>query len=113
MNDEQTYQRYCRWCRSLGIEPASFVGWKTGAGSHSSADQLQVSASGVPRNSVRYTSTAQEKQGHFWLFVIVAVLLLLTIIAMHSVTAICKDGSKSFSTGQGTCSWHGGVKEWE
>ncbi|WP_425353175.1 DUF3761 domain-containing protein [Asticcacaulis solisilvae] len=23
--------------------------------------------------------------------------------------AMCADGTRSFSTGQGTCSWHGGV----
>jgi hypothetical protein len=26
--------------------------------------------------------------------------------------AICKDGTCSTSTGRGTCSWHGGVKQW-
>lgn len=26
--------------------------------------------------------------------------------------AICRDGSISYSTGRGTCSWHGGVKQW-
>ena len=28
------------------------------------------------------------------------------------VGAICRDGSRTSSTGQGTCSYHGGVKEW-
>jgi hypothetical protein len=26
--------------------------------------------------------------------------------------AICGDGSRSYSTGRGTCSWHGGVNRW-
>jgi hypothetical protein len=26
--------------------------------------------------------------------------------------AICRDGSRSYSTGSGTCSWHGGVARW-
>lgn len=26
--------------------------------------------------------------------------------------AICRDGTRSYSTGRGTCSWHGGVAEW-
>jgi hypothetical protein len=28
------------------------------------------------------------------------------------IGALCYDGSKSSSTGRGTCSWHGGVNEW-
>lgn len=28
------------------------------------------------------------------------------------VGAICRDGSHSYSTGQGTCSWHRGVRKW-
>ena len=28
------------------------------------------------------------------------------------VGAICNDGSRSYSTGSGTCSWHGGVHYW-
>lgn len=26
--------------------------------------------------------------------------------------AICRDGTRSYSTGRGTCSWHGGVDYW-
>ena len=26
--------------------------------------------------------------------------------------AICRDGTRSYSVGRGTCSWHGGVAEW-
>lgn len=26
--------------------------------------------------------------------------------------AICADGSRSYATGRGACSWHGGVAEW-
>lgn len=26
--------------------------------------------------------------------------------------AVCNDGSRSYSTGRGTCSWHGGVAYW-
>jgi len=26
--------------------------------------------------------------------------------------AICNDGTRSYSTGRGTCSWHGGVNYW-
>lgn len=26
--------------------------------------------------------------------------------------AMCNDGTRSFSTGRGTCSWHGGVSYW-
>jgi hypothetical protein len=29
-----------------------------------------------------------------------------------SVGALCNDGTKSGSTGRGTCSWHGGVATW-
>jgi len=28
------------------------------------------------------------------------------------IGAICRDGTKTSSTGSGTCSYHGGVKEW-
>lgn len=30
----------------------------------------------------------------------------------NGATAECSDGSYSYSTGRGTCSWHGGVYEW-
>lgn len=30
----------------------------------------------------------------------------------YRIGAICSDGWESSSTGRGTCSWHGGVKEW-
>lgn len=26
--------------------------------------------------------------------------------------AICRDGHRSYSTGRGTCSWHGGIDHW-
>ena len=26
--------------------------------------------------------------------------------------AVCRDGTRSYSTGRGTCSWHGGVDYW-
>jgi hypothetical protein len=30
----------------------------------------------------------------------------------YRIGAYCKDGTKSFATGRGACSWHGGVQEW-
>ncbi len=30
----------------------------------------------------------------------------------YRIGAICRDGSSSYATGSGACSWHGGVDEW-
>jgi hypothetical protein len=30
----------------------------------------------------------------------------------YRIGAYCEDGTKSFATGRGACSWHGGVDEW-
>ena len=38
------------------------------------------------------------------------MLLLLTGLAWGD--AICRDGTYSYSSGSGTCSWHGGVAQW-
>jgi hypothetical protein len=42
------------------------------------------------------------------------LLLLLTFgfIGSSYADAICRDGTRSFSSGSGTCSWHGGVYKW-
>jgi len=34
------------------------------------------------------------------------------VVRSQRVGAICKDESRSYSTGRGTCSWHGGVRYW-
>jgi len=46
------------------------------------------------------------------LFLIIVSLLIfcITLVSCHkSPGAICNDGHRSYSTGRGTCSWHGGV----
>jgi hypothetical protein len=40
------------------------------------------------------------------------LLLPLNFINIANADAICNDGWISESTGSGTCSWHGGVREW-
>ena len=42
------------------------------------------------------------------------LLLLLSFgfIGSANADAVCKDGWISESTGSGTCSWHGGVRQW-
>jgi hypothetical protein len=30
----------------------------------------------------------------------------------HRTGAICQDGTRSYATGRGACSWHGGVAHW-
>jgi hypothetical protein len=40
------------------------------------------------------------------------LLLSLGLIGISYADAICRDGWKSKSSGQGTCSWHGGVAKW-
>lgn len=30
----------------------------------------------------------------------------------YGPSALCRDGTYSYSTGRGTCSWHGGVAQW-
>lgn len=44
---------------------------------------------------------------------IVISLLVISLFSLSSCHkspgAICNDGHRSYSTGRGTCSWHGGV----
>ncbi len=40
------------------------------------------------------------------------LLLLISVSSNAYADAICKDGSRSESSGSGTCSWHGGVLDW-
>ncbi len=37
---------------------------------------------------------------------------MITMPKGHRIGAVCWDGSMSYSTGSGTCSHHGGVREW-
>jgi hypothetical protein len=55
-------------------------------------------------------------------FRIILVLLIFMILSVpgcnqstepgNRTGAVCKDGTRSNSTGQGTCSHHGGVDHW-
>lgn len=39
------------------------------------------------------------------------IVLFPMILSCHkSPGAICNDGHRSYSTGRGTCSWHGGIR---
>lgn len=41
---------------------------------------------------------------------LLVVFFCFLLVSCHkSSGAICNDGSRSYSTGRGTCSWHGGV----
>ena len=46
-----------------------------------------------------------------WILIVLFTLTLSTLsVSCHkSPGAICRDGHRSYSTGRGTCSWHGGV----
>lgn len=44
---------------------------------------------------------------------VLVVLLLLGTACGQDPTAVCRDGTESFSRhASGTCSWHGGVRQW-
>ncbi|MCC5924878.1 MAG: hypothetical protein JJT77_13930 [Crocinitomicaceae bacterium] len=43
------------------------------------------------------------------LYVLILLLNLILSACKKGHGAICRDGSRSYSTGRGTCSWHGGV----
>lgn len=49
-----------------------------------------------------------------WIRAILCILtLLFFLVSCHkSPGAICNDGHRSYSTGRGTCSWHGGVNHY-
>lgn len=44
----------------------------------------------------------------FYYLIYIFFLFLITA-CKKGEGAICNDGSRSYSTGRGTCSWHGGV----
>lgn len=60
------------------------------------------------------TSSSQSLKNKFFTFIIVAILFTgcLTMVTRKRIGAECNDGSKSYSTGSGTCSQHGGVNSW-
>jgi len=116
---QSAYENYCEWCRRLGIEPASFTGWATGAGSHpSSANRRDLRGAsdslGASSTPTQSRSPAPRKRSYIGLFALAAIIVIaIIVLAMRSQTAICADGSRSYSGNeQGTCSWHGGVKSW-
>lgn len=43
---------------------------------------------------------------------VIAVSLQSATAGPASADAVCEDGSYSYSSGSGTCSWHGGVDYW-
>lgn len=45
--------------------------------------------------------------------VLVTLLLTTTSACSDRVGAVCRNGSQSYATGSGACSWNGGVKSWE
>jgi len=49
---------------------------------------------------------------HNTMKLIIAFLWIFTS-NMSNADAICDDGWQSTSEGRGTCSWHGGVREWK
>src|SRR5271170_4780304 len=99
------YENYCEYCRRLGIEPASFTGWATGAG-----DPRRHALNGAhPHTQPRKKPTSYIG----WFVLVILIAIVLVVFAARSPTAICMDGSPSYSgNDQGTCSWHGGVKSW-
>lgn len=47
---------------------------------------------------------------------LIRLITIATVVVSSNLSnadAICSDGWKSKSEGSGTCSWHGGVKEWK
>lgn len=49
-------------------------------------------------------------------FIFLAIFVIITSFSQVSCKkgkgAICNDGTRSYSTGRGTCSWHGGVRRY-
>jgi hypothetical protein len=41
--------------------------------------------------------------------IFLTIICFLIVSCHQSPGAICRDGHRSYSTGRGTCSWHGGV----
>jgi len=54
------------------------------------------------KNADAYYNTIVTNQGEY--------MILLTILTKASFAlAVCRDGTISYSSGRGTCSWHGGI----
>lgn len=51
----------------------------------------------------------QIKLKKILLYMLYAIFVLILSACKKGYGAICRDGSRSHSTGRGTCSWHGGV----
>jgi hypothetical protein len=53
-----------------------------------------------------------KKNKNFKVVFIFSLIFFSLVISScnKSSGAICNDGHRSYSTGRGTCSWHGGVK---
>lgn len=50
-----------------------------------------------PESAVVYYGTLEDEPEYYY---------------SERVGAICEDGTRSYATGRGACSWHGGVSEW-
>lgn len=52
-----------------------------------------------------------EKVGT-WVEITAGQTMLVSRLVERRVGAICMDGTRSYATGRGACSWHGGVSTW-
>jgi hypothetical protein len=52
------------------------------------------------------------KQLEFFIKTVLIIILPIINSCKKGKGAICNDGTRSHSTGSGTCSWHGGVKHY-
>lgn len=50
-----------------------------------------------PESAVVYFGTLEDEPEYYY---------------SERIGAICEDGTRSYATGSGACSWHGGVGEW-
>jgi len=65
-----------------------------------------------PANDLQSAKAKTNKKRSKALWVIVFIGLALIVLGM-TATAVCSDGSLSWSSHRsGTCSWHGGVSSW-
>lgn len=60
----------------------------------------------------KLTEGLNTKQLDFFIKIVVIIILPVINSCKKGKGAICNDGTRSYSTGRGTCSWHGGVNHY-
>ena len=95
---------------------SGIVNIPVGQGGNSGSRFNRPSNSQTNRQTIQQKTHSNARRWAPWaaaLVVFVGIVVAITFWPDPEPTALCRDGTYSFSEHrQGTCSWHGGVRQW-